>query len=142
MEVAFIEPVDTKEGSPKDFSKVKEGDVVILPAFGASVQEMQLLDGVGVNIVDTTCPWVSKVRNPQLPSINHKRQKPKPILRGRFVRVWNAVDAHKRREFTSVIHGKYAHEETIATASFAGKYIVIKNLTEVWPLPRTRSKHA
>jgi 4-hydroxy-3-methylbut-2-enyl diphosphate reductase len=45
--------------------------------------------------------------------------------------VWNAVDTHKRKEFTSVIHGKYAHEETIATASFAGKYIVIKNLKEV-----------
>lgn len=78
---------------------------MILPAFGASVQEMQLLDERGVQIVDTTCPWVSKV--------------------------WNAVDAHKRKEFTSVIHGKYAHEETIATASFAGKYIVIKNLTEL-----------
>ena len=46
------------------------------------------------------------------------------------------MDAHKRKEFTSVIHGKYAHEETIATASFAGKYIVIKNLTEVSPLTR------
>ena len=36
--------------------------MVILPAFGASLEEMQYLDGKGVTTVDTTCPWVSKVR--------------------------------------------------------------------------------
>ena len=35
---------------------------MILPAFGASLEEMQYLDGKGVTTVDTTCPWVSKVR--------------------------------------------------------------------------------
>ena len=36
----FIKGVDGK----KDFNKVEKGDVVILPAFGATIQEMQLLD--------------------------------------------------------------------------------------------------
>lgn len=100
MKVEFI-PV---EGDNKDFSVVGSGDVVILPAFGASVQEMQLLNDKGCKIVDTTCPWVSKV--------------------------WNTVEKHKKIEYTSIIHGKYKHEETVATSSFAGKYLIVLNLQE------------
>ncbi|WOD41335.1 4-hydroxy-3-methylbut-2-enyl diphosphate reductase [Nodosilinea sp. E11] len=100
MAVEFIEVVDGE----KDFSVVGQGDVVILPAFGASVQEMQLLNDKGCTIVDTTCPWVSKV--------------------------WNTVEKHKKRDHTSIIHGKYNHEETVATSSFAGKYLVVLNLDQ------------
>ena len=100
MNVHFIELIDGE----KDFSGVGVGDVVILPAFGASVQEMKLLHDKGCTIVDTTCPWVSKV--------------------------WNTVEKHKKREFTSIIHGKYKHEETVATSSFAGTYLVVLNLAE------------
>jgi 4-hydroxy-3-methylbut-2-enyl diphosphate reductase len=100
MEVQFIDVVQGQ----KDFSGVAQGDVVILPAFGASVQEMQLLNDRGCTIVDTTCPWVSKV--------------------------WNTVEKHKKTSHTSIIHGKYNHEETIATSSFAGTYLIVLNLSE------------
>lgn len=100
MDVQFIA---VTEGG-KDFSGVESGDVVILPAFGASVQEMQLLDDRGCTIVDTTCPWVSKV--------------------------WNTVEKHKKVNYTSIIHGKYNHEETIATSSFAGTYLIVLNMEQ------------
>lgn len=100
MEVGFI----AVEKGQKDFSVVDSGDVVILPAFGASLQEMQLLNDKGCKIVDTTCPWVSKV--------------------------WNTVEKHKKRDYTSIIHGQYKHEETVATSSFADKYLIVLNLQE------------
>ncbi|MEN9768042.1 MAG: hypothetical protein RLZZ32_2002 [Cyanobacteriota bacterium] len=100
MDVLFI-PV---EKGVKDFSGIASGDVVILPAFGATVQEMQLLNERGCHIVDTTCPWVSKV--------------------------WNTVEKHKKHDITSIIHGKVKHEETLATSSFAGTYLVVLDLAE------------
>ncbi len=100
MNVRFI----SAEGGVKDFSGVNDGDVVILPAFGATVQEMQLLHERGCHIIDTTCPWVSKV--------------------------WHTVEKHKKHTFTSIIHGKVKHEETLATSSFAGTYLVVLDLEE------------
>ena len=57
-----------------------------------------------MDVVDTTCPWVSKV--------------------------WNTVDKHQKSGLTSVIHGKYAHEETVATTSFCEDYICVKDYKE------------
>lgn len=97
----FEEPAP---GAAKQYGAIKEGDVVIFPAFGATVGEMQEFRDKGVQIVDTTCPWVAKV--------------------------WNSVDIYGRKAFTSVIHGKYSHEETVATASFADTYIIVRDLDE------------
>ena len=124
MNVKFIEKIG--EGK-KNFDTIGEGDVVILPAFGASFEEMELLHNKvsflylsvlsfylvfvlltiwpqNVEVVDTTCPWVSKV--------------------------WNTVDTHQKKGLTSIIHGKYGHEETVATLSFCEDYICVKNMEE------------
>ncbi|XP_021896756.1 4-hydroxy-3-methylbut-2-enyl diphosphate reductase, chloroplastic [Carica papaya] len=103
LEEMEVQNIPLEEGK-KQFDVVDKGDVVILPAFGAAVDEMLILDDKKVQVVDTTCPWVAKV--------------------------WNTVEKHKMKEYTSIIHGKYSHEETVATASFAGKYVIVKNMTE------------
>lgn len=105
MKVNFIEKAPTEENpNGKDFESIGDGDVVILPAFGASLEEMDLFDQRNVEVVDTTCPWVSKV--------------------------WNTVDKHQKGGATSIIHGKYAHEETVATTSFCEDYICVKDMKE------------
>mmetsp|Transcript_14561 Transcript_14561/g.22445 ORF Transcript_14561/g.22445 Transcript_14561/m.22445 type:complete len:457 (-) Transcript_14561:203-1573(-) len=101
MKVNFIEK---NEDGSKKFEVVQDNDVVLLPAFGASLEEMQYFNEKNVDVVDTTCPWVSKV--------------------------WNTVDKHQQNGLTSVIHGKYAHEETIATTSFCEDFICVKNMDE------------
>jgi len=77
---------------------------VLFPAFGASVDEMAYLKERNVEIVDTTCPWVSKV--------------------------WKSVERGNDKAHTSIIHGKAKHEETVATKSFAEKYVVVKDMKE------------
>jgi len=101
MDIDFV-PL-AKDGS-KDFSGIKEGEVVILPAFGASVQELQLLESRQCDIIDTTCPWVS--------------------------RVWNRLAKYEQADFTAIIHGKYNHEETVATSSRSRHYLIVQNLAE------------
>lgn len=46
------------------------------------------------------------------------------------MQVWSAVDNQARKQHTSIIHGKYSHEETIATASFATTYLIVRDLEE------------
>jgi 4-hydroxy-3-methylbut-2-enyl diphosphate reductase len=71
-------------------------DVVILPAFGVTVEEMLHLTERGCTLVDTTC--------------------------GSVLNVWKNVVRYAQDGYTAVIHGKYRHEETRATASQALKY--------------------
>jgi 4-hydroxy-3-methylbut-2-enyl diphosphate reductase len=83
-------------------------DVVILPAFGVTTHELNRLRHLGCILVDTTC--------------------------GSVLNVWKRVEQYARDGFTSVIHGKYYHEETRATSSQAtklgGEYLVIRDMEE------------
>ena len=109
MDVKFIDGTLQEDTGMKDYSVVDNGDVVILPAFDATIEEMRLLDEKGVQIVDTTCPWVSKV--------------------------WNSVERHKKNSFTSVIHGKVKHEETLATSDNRCGLICRRHVIDRFPDP-------
>jgi 4-hydroxy-3-methylbut-2-enyl diphosphate reductase len=85
------------------------GDVIILPAFGVTIEELQRFDRQGCTLVDTTC--------------------------GSVLNVWKNVKRYAQDGLTSVIHGKYWHEETRATASQAvavngGHYLVVLDQAE------------
>lgn len=94
--------------SPEPAPEPQAGDIVVLPAFGATVEEVQTFRDKGCIVVDTTC--------------------------GSVVHVWKRVEKYAKDGYTSVIHGKYAHEETMATASQVtaqgGHYIVVRDLKE------------
>ncbi|HEX2188676.1 MAG TPA: hypothetical protein VHG51_07235, partial [Longimicrobiaceae bacterium] len=74
-----------------DFSGITPEDVVILPAFGVTVSDFGRLRALGCILVDTTC--------------------------GSVLNVWKRVEQYARDGFTALIHGKFYHEETRATAS-------------------------
>lgn len=86
------------------FAAVEPRDVVLLPAFGVPTSELDVLRRKGCILVDTTC--------------------------GSVMNVWKNVDRYKRDGFTSIVHGKHAHEETRATISRAGAYLVVRNMAE------------
>src|SRR4051812_21270584 len=105
MGITFLMP----EQGRIDFSAVKAEDVVILPAFGVTIRDFEILRQTGCVMVDTTC--------------------------GSVLNVWKRVESYARDGFTSLIHGKYYHEETRATASQAekyegGHYFIVRNLEE------------
>jgi 4-hydroxy-3-methylbut-2-enyl diphosphate reductase len=78
-------------------------DVVILPAFGVTVEALRQLTRRSCTLVDTTC--------------------------GSVLNVWKNVRRYAEQGYTSLIHGKVWHEETQATASHAleygGHYLVV-----------------
>ena len=92
-----------------DFGVVDPADVVILPAFGVTIQDLQRLRQIGCVLVDTTC--------------------------GSVLNVWKRVEGYARDGFTALIHGKHYHEETRATASQVhkypeGRYLVVRDMDE------------
>jgi 4-hydroxy-3-methylbut-2-enyl diphosphate reductase len=105
MGITFLMPMDGRI----DFSGVNSTDVVILPAFGVTITDFEILRQIGCVMVDTTC--------------------------GSVLNVWKRVESYARDGFTSLIHGKYYHEETRATASQAEKYagahyFIVRNMDE------------
>lgn len=92
-----------------DFATVTPADVVIMPAFGVTIRDFERLKRIGCVLVDTTC--------------------------GSVLNVWKRVESYARDGYTAIIHGKYYHEETKATASQvmkypAGRYLVVLNMAE------------
>jgi 4-hydroxy-3-methylbut-2-en-1-yl diphosphate reductase len=84
-------------------------EVVILPAFGVTIELLAELQQRGCILVDTTC--------------------------GSVLNVWKNVKRYAEDGFTSIIHGKYWHEETRATASQAlhagsGRYLIVLDHAE------------
>jgi 4-hydroxy-3-methylbut-2-enyl diphosphate reductase len=105
MGIVFLKPSDTGF----DYTSVQPDDVVILPAFGVTIHDFETLRAKGCVMVDTTC--------------------------GSVLNVWKRVDTYARDGYTSLIHGKYYHEETRATASqvekyAGGAYLVVRDMAQ------------
>ena len=105
--IRFLQDTDGMELI--SFSTLQEGDIVIIPAFGTTVEIEKQLNEKKVEIrkYDTTCPFVE--------------------------RVWKKSEQLGGEQYTVIIHGKYNHEETRATfsrSSLHSKAIVIKDLQE------------
>ena len=92
-----------------DFSTLNKDDVVVVPAFGTTIELQKELESFGVDPYnyDATCPFVEKV--------------------------WKRADDLGRKGFTVVVHGKHTHEETRATFSHStmnAPTIIVKDMQE------------
>ncbi len=106
MGITFMMP---GEDGRFDFSDVTPEDVVIIPAFGVAINDFRALREIGCLLVDTTC--------------------------GSVLNVWKRVDGYARGGHTAIIHGKFYHEETKATASQVklhpnGTYLIVRDMDE------------
>lgn len=100
---------DTEGNQLIPFDQLTADDLVIIPAFGTTLEIEDKLKGIGVDIAtyNTTCPFVEKV--------------------------WNRSEKLGETEHTIIIHGKYKHEETRATFSHSSKNapsIILKDIHE------------
>ncbi|KAF0142836.1 MAG: hydroxymethylbutenyl pyrophosphate reductase [Stygiobacter sp.] len=91
------------------WNEITSSDIVIIPAFGTTLETERLLTEKRIDIVkyNTTCPFVEKV--------------------------WNRAAALGKDKFTVVIHGKAKHEETRATFSHTinnAPSVIVRNLEE------------
>ncbi len=105
--VRFI--MDTAGRQLIDWSELKSNDIVIIPAFGTTIENQNKLKEIGIETFkyDTTCPFVEKV--------------------------WNRSYQLGENNYTVIIHGKHYHEETRATFSHSiknSKSVIVKNMEE------------
>ena len=97
------------------FDVLKADDVVIIPAFGTTLELEKKLNDVGIQTekYDTTCPFVEKV--------------------------WNRSEQIAKKNYTIIIHGKPKHEETRATfshAAFSAPAIIVNDLRQASELAK------
>lgn len=105
--VQFI--MDTSGRQLIPWSTLNPDDVVIIPAFGTTLETQNQLAEVGLDIAkyDTTCPFVEKV--------------------------WNKAGQIGQKSYTVIVHGKPSHEETRATFSHskeAAPTVVVKDMAQ------------
>ena len=101
--------MDTSGNILIDWDELTKEDIVIIPAFGTTLEIQKKLDAIGINPYqyNTTCPFVEKV--------------------------WNRSSQLGKEDFTIIIHGKHYHEETRATFSHSkihGPSLIVRNLEE------------
>ncbi len=109
--IQFIMDTDGSQFIP--WEKIGKDDVVIIPAFGTTIEiEHLLMDrGVEVQKYNTTCPFVEKV--------------------------WNRADKLGKENYTVIIHGKPKHEETRATFSHSAQgasSVIVRDMEEAHAL--------
>ena len=107
MGVRFI--MDTTGNQLIAWEEISSDDIVIIPAFGTTLEIEKKLNKLGINPYryNTTCPFVEKV--------------------------WNRSAELGNKEYTVVIHGKHYHEETRATFSHSvqnSPSVIVRNLEE------------
>jgi len=111
--VEFLQ--DTYGNQLTPFEKISANDIVLIPAFGTTLEIENKLRQAGIQTekYNTTCPFVEKV--------------------------WNRSEMIAKKNYTIIIHGKPRHEETRATfshAAYNAPSIVIKDIREAKELAK------
>lgn len=111
--VRFLMDTHGKQLIP--WEELTADDVVIIPAFGTTLETYARLQAIGLDIekYDTTCPFVEKV--------------------------WNKASQIGNKQYTVIVHGKPSHEETRATFSHskeAAPTVVVKDMKQTQHLAR------
>lgn len=97
------------------FDEITKEDIVVIPAFGTTLEVEQLLKdkGIPTEKYNTTCPFVEKV--------------------------WNRSEQIAKKGYSIVVHGKPRHEETRATFSHASAKtptVIVNDMNEAVALSK------